>query len=60
MKLKLNKMHIIGLSAFIVGIGVLIFGLVILFKCINIKDISKLKHIFRIHLLLINGGMKIT
>lgn len=44
MKLKLNKMHIIGLSAFIVGIGVLIFGLVILFKCINIKDISKLKY----------------
>lgn len=43
MKLKLNQLHIIGISAFLAGIGVLIFGLVILFKCLNIQDLSKLK-----------------
>ena len=43
MKLKLNQLHIIGISAFLAGIGVLIFGMVILFKCLNIQDLSKLK-----------------
>lgn len=43
MKLKLNNLHYIGLSAFIAGIAVLIFGLVILAKCINTRDLSKLK-----------------
>ena len=43
MKLKLNKLHVIGISAFIIGIIVLIFGLVILYKCLNIRALSKLK-----------------
>lgn len=43
MKLKLNKLHVIGISAFIIGIIALIFGLVILYKCLNIRALSKLK-----------------
>ena len=43
MKLKLNTLHKIAIAAFSVGIIVLIFGLVIFFKCINIRDLSKLK-----------------
>lgn len=44
MKLKLNKLHLIGLAVFVIGIAAMIFGMVILFRCINIKDISKLKY----------------
>lgn len=43
MKLKLNTLHKIAIAAFSVGIIVLIFGLVILYKCLNIRDLSKLK-----------------
>ena len=43
MKLKLNKLHYIGLALSAAGIIVLIVGLVIFFKSLNIRDLSKLK-----------------
>ena len=42
MKIRLERLHIIGLSLLAVGIGVFIFGMVILAKCVGMKDISEL------------------
>jgi hypothetical protein len=43
MKLKLNNLHKIALALLLVGIIILIFGLVIFFKCLNVRDLSELK-----------------
>ena len=43
MKLKLNTLHKIALAALAVGIGLLIFGMVVLFRYANMRDISELK-----------------
>lgn len=42
MKLKLNKLHIVGLAVLAVGIGILIFGMTVLYKYNNMRDIKEL------------------
>lgn len=42
MKLKLNLLHKVGLAVLVVGIGILIFGMVLLYKCTHMKDLSEM------------------
>lgn len=42
MKLKLNRLHAIGMAVLAVGIAILIFGITLYNKCVNMKDIKDL------------------
>lgn len=42
MKLKLNLLHKVGIAALLLGIAVLIFGMVVLYRCLHVRDISEM------------------